>query len=65
MQKIGKGDDDKHGLCMAVKLFYLMKELYVLTGYEDGSVALWNVSYLNEKKSNLVWLVKEHTAPGN
>ncbi|KAG2227993.1 hypothetical protein INT45_012017 [Circinella minor] len=63
MQKIGTGDDDKHGLCMTVKLFYLMKELYILTGYEDGSVALWNVSYLNEKKLNLVWLVKEHTAP--
>ncbi|KAI9246739.1 WD40-repeat-containing domain protein [Phascolomyces articulosus] len=51
-----------HGLCMAVKLFCLNEAFYVLTGYEDGSVALWHVSYLNEK-SNLVWLVKEHTAP--
>ncbi|KAI8146390.1 WD40-repeat-containing domain protein [Fennellomyces sp. T-0311] len=60
MQRIGD-KDEKHGLCMAVQLFCKENHLYILVGYEDGSVALW-VSYLYEQTS-LVWQVKEHTAP--
>lgn len=35
----------KHGMCMAVQLFKhtARHELYVLVGYEDGEVAVWDV----------------------
>ncbi|KAI9495068.1 WD40-repeat-containing domain protein [Zychaea mexicana] len=67
VQKIGVAKDSNEKddrLCMAVQLFWPGEgsTLFVLVGYEDGSVALWNVSDLNEKP-NLVWKAKEHTAP--
>ena len=61
MQKIGD-TDEKHGLCMAVQLYCKENHLYVLVGYEDGSVALWTSSLYEQ--ASLVWKVKEHTAPG-
>ncbi|KAG2235902.1 hypothetical protein INT48_008205 [Thamnidium elegans] len=48
------------GSCMAVELFRTSDTLFVLAGYESGTVALWEIN----KTSKLVWHQQVHTEPG-
>ncbi|KAI8367786.1 WD40-repeat-containing domain protein [Blakeslea trispora] len=50
----------RHGACMAVQLFGTLDTLFVVAGYESGSIVLWQVEQ-NQAKS--VWHKKEHTEP--
>ncbi|KAI8057446.1 WD40-repeat-containing domain protein [Thamnidium elegans] len=47
------------GSCMAVELFRTSDTLFVLAGYESGTVALWEIN----KTSKLVWHQQVHTEP--
>ncbi|KAI8638890.1 WD40-repeat-containing domain protein [Parasitella parasitica] len=62
LQNIGQTDSGTHrlGACMAIELFKTSDGLFVLSAYESGSIALWEIK---ESKPVLIWQRKEHQEP--
>lgn len=54
------------GSCMALELFRTSDSfLFVLAGYESGTVALWEIKQQENHTCRILWQTKEHTEPGN
>ncbi|CEP11806.1 hypothetical protein [Parasitella parasitica] len=62
LQNIGQTDSGTHrlGACMAVELFRTSDALFVLSAYESGAIALWEIK---QSKLVLIWQRKEHQEP--
>jgi hypothetical protein len=45
---------------MAVELFRTQEALFVLAGYESGSVVLWEIK---QDQFRLIWQKQEHQEP--
>ncbi|KAI7906523.1 WD40-repeat-containing domain protein [Cokeromyces recurvatus] len=57
------GNTARFGSCMATQLFRtLNNELFVLAGYESGTIALWEI-IKDRSTSKLVWHRQEHKEP--
>ncbi|KAI9031630.1 WD40-repeat-containing domain protein [Phycomyces nitens] len=52
----------KKGLCMAVELVEREEKIWLVVGYEDGSVSMWFCDVL-QRVATLVWDVQKHKQP--
>ncbi|KAL0084747.1 WD40-repeat-containing domain protein [Phycomyces blakesleeanus] len=52
----------KKGLCMAVELVEKEEKIWLLVGYEDGSVSMWFCDVI-QRVASLVWDVQKHKQP--
>ncbi|KAI9267377.1 WD40-repeat-containing domain protein [Sporodiniella umbellata] len=57
---IQSGGEKTHGACMAVEMFKSSGSLFVLVGYENGEIALWEI---NEGESRAIWRKQRHKEP--